>query len=132
MACFLTMEAKSFFLAVTLFFWDKFRYFNGVNIHGVRVTSSLGGDQVGLDMKKEFGVSVGYFLSMFPLNLGIYGLFVPSINDIRGGLHLIDLSHKRGRNSNGIVANKNSMISNSKQGDIILKVGIEFGKGGNR
>lgn len=63
-------------------------------------------------MEGGFQMSMGNFLSTFPLDLETYGFFVLFIDGFKTGLHLVDLFHKRGRNSNRVIANKDSMISN--------------------
>lgn len=48
-------------------------------------------------MEGRFGVLVDNLFSMLSLDLEVYGLFVPFINGVRGGLHLVDsLYEKRG------------------------------------
>lgn len=72
---------------------------------------------------------VGYFLSTFPLDLETYSFLILFIDGIGRDFHLINSSYKRGGDGDRVITNENGMISDTRQGNIVLEVRVKLSKG---
>jgi len=114
------MKAESLFLALFAFFGSEFGDFDSVNVHCIGVTSFQGGGEHMVGVRR-FDVSPCDFISMIPLSLEVDCLFVPVTDGGGDGVHGHDVAHEGGRNSSGVVSNKDVSIINFGHSYVVLE-----------
>ena len=58
---------------------------------------------------------------MFPLGLEVNGLCIPSSDGVWGSVHGVDLPHKYTRDAGGEILDKDIMVGNSGESNIIFE-----------
>ena len=122
MSASLTMEARSLFGALLVFFWGEFlQKFNCVNIHGVGVFGGSGGQGERLEGLSGSSALLSNLFCTIPLILEVGGFRVPVINFIWDYIKGHDLLHEWGGKSSSEEADEDVVVHNASMGGVAVE-----------
>ena len=129
MSCLSAAEAEPFLHTFIVLLCSELSYFDNIHVHGVGVMSFGGGGEGMVGLMRWFGVSFGDFFGTFPLGLERNGFFVPVIDGGRDCVHRHDSAHEGQRDTSREIPNKDILVGDACEGQVVFEVGNILDKG---